>query len=343
MASTPLSYGVAATSRSEPILPREHAAKLAANARKHRTAAEDLGDFVSLCEPPSGARSALGDPWEASDSEGRTVVWCPSRRYQGASPLLQLHEDLLDFREAYRPTSKEHDLRDGLVKRVGDLVEQLWSGASVRVFGSFSTGLYLPESDIDLVCVGTGLEDASKQERGRALHCFAEALRAASWRHTQLEVIDKAKVPIAKFVDVSTGISVDVCIETRDGLISSSLARKASAQFPEYNVLVLVLKRFLHERGLHDTFSGGVGSYLLQLMVICAMQHPLSMRASSRGNMGLSLLHFLELFGLRLNYERVGIIISNGGRRAYMIFLLWAGAGWEWMAPWVGLWMGSCG
>ena len=33
-------------------------------------------------------------------------------------------------------------------------------------------------------------------------------------------------------------------------------------------VLVLVLKRFLHDRGLHDTFSGGVGSFLLQLMVI---------------------------------------------------------------------------
>eukprot|EP00966_Prymnesium_polylepis_P234756 5430160-Prymnesium_polylepis.1 len=138
-------------------------------------------------------------------------------------------------------------MRDELIERVGALVGQVWPGASVRVFGSFSTGLYLPESDIDLVCVGTGLEDASKSVRGAALHRFAAALRAAPWSHAQLEVVDKAKVPIIKFVDGATAVAVDVCIETRDGLISSSLARKANGQFPAYKVLVLVLKRFLHE------------------------------------------------------------------------------------------------
>ena len=43
------------------------------------------------------------------------------------------------------------------MRRMGALVGAVWPGASVRVFGSFDTGLYLPESDVDLVVVGTGL------------------------------------------------------------------------------------------------------------------------------------------------------------------------------------------
>ncbi len=48
------------------------------------------------------------------------------------------------------------------------------------------------------MCVGTGLQDAPKQARGKALHAFAVALRAAAWPHYQLEVIDKAKVDCNK-------------------------------------------------------------------------------------------------------------------------------------------------
>ena len=32
-----------------------------------------------------------------------------------------------------------------------------------------------------------------------------------------------------------------------------------------------------------------------------------------RGNLGTALLHFLEVFGLRFNYDRVGICLTNGG------------------------------
>ena len=63
-----------------------------------------------------------------------------------------------------------------------------------------------------------------------------------------MEVVDKAKVPIVKFVDGTTGVAVDIAEEL--SLESSALARKVSAQFPAYGVLVLFLKRFLNTRGL---------------------------------------------------------------------------------------------
>ena len=44
--------------------------------------------------------------------------------------------------------------------------------------------------------------------------------------------------------------------------------------FPAFRYIVFVLKRWLRLRGLHDTFRGGVGSFLLQLLVVSNLQHP---------------------------------------------------------------------
>lgn len=309
-----MAYGLPAPPPRAQPLKRRDRPLLPLSSPPPRSSVAELGEFVSLSDATASDAPAsfLNDPWDETPPPPSS---CSStRRYHGPSPMLHLHEDLLDFYEAYRPTPPEAEARSALVTRLSSLVASIWPQASIKVFGSYSTGLYLPQSDIDLVCVGTGTEQASKQERVNALHAFANALRHASWTSSSLEVIERAKVPIVKFVDGPSGVAVDVCIETRDGLVSSSLTKKAARQFPAYKVLVLVLKRFLHERGLHDTFSGGVGSFLLQLMVICSMQHPPSLQSWERGNLGCCLLHFLELFGLRFNYERVGIALDNGGR-----------------------------
>ena len=45
---------------------------------------------------------------------------------------------------------------------------------------------------------------------------------------------------------------------------------------------VLVLKYFLQQRNLNVTFKGGVGSFLLQLMVIASIQHHAKVRQHAR-------------------------------------------------------------
>ena len=288
----------------------------------------ELGDFLSFSEAPiiqPLPPLPLPLPVAPTAKAPMSSTWSASRRYSGNTGLLLLHEELLDFMHAFKPTVEEQSSRRRLVKRVQAAVRTVWSDASVRPFGSFDTGLYLPESDIDLVCLGTPAEawrhnssKEAKQQKGKLLHKLARALREADWPVEDLEVVDKAKVPIVKFVDGTTGVAVDICLEERSGLESSALARKASAQFPAYRVLVLFLKRFLNTRGLHDTFSGGVGSYLLGLMTVSSLQHP--PRGSSthdraiEGNLGSVLLHFFELFGLRFNYEVCGVSVRDGGR-----------------------------
>jgi non-canonical poly(A) RNA polymerase PAPD5/7 len=273
-----------------------------------------LDDFVPFGEvgpepedEPQAAATAGAVAAAASD-----LCWSPGSVYGGDSVLLTLHEDVMDFWQAFQPTQQEAEARAELLVRIRILVEELWPGAEVKPFGSYATGLYLPSSDVDIVVFGMGLE--TKPSRVAGLEQLAQRLEAAEWRVTELEVIGKAKVPIVKFIDVRSGVHVDICLEVRDGIQSSNLARKASTQFPAFKYLVLVLKRWLAQRGLADTYHGGVGSFLLQLLVIAALQHPPSSPDRLKGSLGGLLLHFFEVFGLRFNYIRCGISITQGGR-----------------------------
>ena len=73
-------------------------------------------------------------------------------------------------------------------------------------------------------------------------------------------------------MDKATSISVDVSFDTTSGLDSVEFISQALRKMPTFRPLLLVLKYFLYSRGLSETFMGGIGSYLLQLMIISHIQ-----------------------------------------------------------------------
>ena len=303
----PLSFGIPETpeayaqrtSRAE-LIPKRAAAP-----KPPPADLSDLGGFVPFGEPEA---SPDDDEEEAADAG-----WTSERVYAGESALLSLHEDIIDFWCAFQPTPREAAARTELLERLRELATSVWPEAEVTPFGSYATGLFLPSSDVDVVVLGVGLE--SKAQRVAGLHRLADQMDLSRWQVENLEVIDKAKVPIVKFFDTQSGIHVDICIEVRDGITSSRLAKKAAQQFPAFKYLVLVLKRWLSQRGLGDTYHGGIGSFLLQLLVISSLQHPpTGGPAELRGNLGSMLLHFFEVYGLRFNYAKSGISIVQRGR-----------------------------
>jgi DNA polymerase sigma len=55
-----------------------------------------------------------------------------------------LHEEIEDFYNYMCTTVEEHELRVNVVRRIEKVVLSLWQDATVEIFGSFRTGLYLP-------------------------------------------------------------------------------------------------------------------------------------------------------------------------------------------------------
>lgn len=121
-----------------------------------------------------------------------------------------------------KPRPEEKYARDLFIKQVFGVVYKVCGETSKpTVFGSFSSGLYLPTSDIDVVILHS--------ERKKPIHPLAKELRKQPFIKN-LIVISKARVPLIKFEDKSTGIQMDVSFDLDNGpqntLIVKNLLRE---------------------------------------------------------------------------------------------------------------------
>lgn len=90
-----------------------------------------------------------------------------------------------------------------------------------------------------------------------------------------MEVIAKARVPIIKFREAETGINVDICFDQESASESVTQITDMIDTYPVIRPLMLVLKYFLLQRAQHETYHGGVGSFML----LCMLQFVVLQRA----------------------------------------------------------------
>ena len=181
----------------------------------------------------------------AMNAEG-TPPWWP----QGASktlsrmrsPLLRLHQEIVDFCRFTEPTAAEAAARAAAVARVRAVVTSIWPGAQLAVFGSFATGLYLPTSDIDAVILDSRCGDPGNGLRALAL---ALARRGAA---RKIALIAKARIPIVKFEESASGFLFDISFDVANGPAAAEWMREQMAALPPLRPLSLVLKAFLQQR-----------------------------------------------------------------------------------------------
>ncbi|KAK9822646.1 hypothetical protein WJX81_003349 [Elliptochloris bilobata] len=279
------------------------------------TSLQTVEEFISLGSPTRPAPKAaveLAAAGEEPSTSGRPALpWTQaSRRIQ--SPLLRLHNEVVEFERFLAPTAEEAAGRAAAVQRISAVVQTIWPSASVQVFGSFATGLYLPTSDLDVVVVGSGCDDVRS-----ALKALANSLVRRSMA-TNIQIIAKAKVPIIKFTEVESGFNFDVSLDVANGPEAAEIVSKLMIALPPMKPLVLVLKMFLQQRQLNEVYSGGIGSYALLVMVAAfLLLHPSRLDEAApnaaEANLGILLLDFYRLYGRSLNAAEVGVSCRRGG------------------------------
>ncbi|XP_056254782.1 terminal nucleotidyltransferase 4A isoform X2 [Seriola aureovittata] len=234
-------------------------------------------------------------------------TWTPWKTRKYNPGVMGLHEEVMDFYNFMSPRPEEAAMRKEVVNRIEMIIKELWPTADVQIFGSFSTGLYLPTSDIDLVVFGKW-ERPPLQELEQALrkHNVAEPF--------SIKVLDKATVPIIKLTDQETEVKVDISFNVETGVKAASFIKDYVKKYPVLPYLIFVLKQFLLQRDLNEVFTGGISSYSLILMVISFLQlHPRIDARNPNENLGVLLIEFFELYGRHFNYLKTGIRIKNGG------------------------------
>uniref|UniRef100_A0A8C5M8N6 Terminal nucleotidyltransferase 4A n=1 Tax=Leptobrachium leishanense TaxID=445787 RepID=A0A8C5M8N6_9ANUR len=268
--------------------------------RKRENKASTYGMNYLLAEGTVGVLPGLDSkPYSpyASGTPWKTKNYSPD--------LKGLHEEIVDFYGFMSPRPEEAAMRSDVVQRIETVIKALWPSADVQIFGSFSTGLYLPTSDIDLVVFG-------KWER-LPLQLLEQALRKQGVAE-KIIVLDKATVPIIKLTDQLTDVKVDISFNVKTGVKAAQFIKDCIKEYCLLPYLILVLKQFLLQRDLNEVFTGGISSYSLILMAISFLQlHPRIDARSANENLGMLLVEFFELYGRNFNYVKTGIRVRNGG------------------------------
>ncbi|XP_068616238.1 terminal nucleotidyltransferase 4A-like [Brachionichthys hirsutus] len=253
----------------------------------------------------SSGRRRPGNRADAFRSRDSSCSLWKTRRY---SPGVNgLHEEIVDFFNFISPRPEEEAMRRGVVSRIEGVIKDLWPTARVEIFGSFSTGLYLPTSDIDLVVFGKWIHPPLQE--------LEQALKRDNVAGSYpIKVLDKATVPIIKLTDQETEVKVDISFNVETAVKAAQLIKSYLKKYTVLPPLIFVLKQFLLQRDLNEVFTGGISSYSLILMAISFLQlHPRIDTRRSNINLGFLLIEFFELYGRHFNYMKTAIRVKNGG------------------------------
>ncbi|KAG0236805.1 hypothetical protein BGW42_002673 [Actinomortierella wolfii] len=264
----------------------------------------------------SKRKRGTADDDSGSDTEGATgpppnCPWMGHRRYSRMKNVpVMLTQELKDFVAYISPTREEHQVRKYVFMRIERTVKQLWPEASLHIFGSYETMLYLPSSDLDVV-VKFPWTYATKHLMELARRLRSD--RVASW----LQSIAKARVPIIKMRESITDLAVDISFNIDNGVQSAIMVKRFMEAAPGLKPLTMLVKHFLMLKDFNEPYIGGLGSYTTMIMILSFLQQHDKVRTGEidpNENLGPLLIEFFELYGFKFNYERVGISVVGRGR-----------------------------
>jgi predicted nucleotidyltransferase len=105
------------------------------------------------------------------------LPWYHANRRIGSASL-RLHNEIVELTQLLRPTREEDAQRMEAHKLLADVVQDVFPGCTLEIFGSFATGLHLPTSDVDCVILNSNL---SESQVPTALQGLGRKLQKQNW------------------------------------------------------------------------------------------------------------------------------------------------------------------
>ena len=137
--------------------------------------------------------------------------------------------------------------------------------------------------------------------------------------YDSINVIRSAKVPLIKLVEKSTNLNFDLSFNKLDGVNQLKAVQKALDYFPEMKHMLMILKCFLKQRDLNETYTGGIGSFLLFCLILTYLREVRReyMENGLEEEVSKLLLseHLLKFLDFYANFDIANkqIIIAEGG------------------------------
>lgn len=131
--------------------------------------------FSDITRTPAEAGGAA----EAAKTEWRNheLPWYAANTRIG-SPALRLHNEIVELTHLLQPTATEDAQRREAHALLAAVVQEVFPGCTLEIFGSFATGLHLPTSDVDTVILESAVPDG---QVALALRGLGRKLQPLSW------------------------------------------------------------------------------------------------------------------------------------------------------------------
>ncbi|KAJ3092603.1 Non-canonical poly(A) RNA polymerase papd5 [Quaeritorhiza haematococci] len=233
--------------------------------------------------------------------------------------LKNLTEEIKQFVCDQELRKEERCWREYIRTRTAKLIkEEFGEAVKILCFGSSYTGLAIPQSDIDLVCVineaddgGTASEpsDSMKQSKNvEYLRRIQAVLQRSSLPHLEsIKLVSKAYVPVLKFDEKYTRIRVDITMNNTHGRTSSAKIREWMQEYPLLRPMVVLMKHYLWQRSWSEVYTGGIGGYLLINLVVYFLQKHTERVPDEEIRLGHLFYSFLGFYGKHFNYDTYAI------------------------------------
>ena len=233
--------------------------------------------------------------------------------------MLKLHYEILDFYDFIQLNKEEKELRENTFNDIKNIIEKNFKEYNCKLYGSFRTGLSLPDSDIDILILPKD-EKKTDNIESEILHKKLKEIYnilAMKDLFSQLELI-KAKVPIIRCIYKETNVQIDISLFRKDGVLAVETIEKINKVYPEIKPLMLLIKYALKQRQLNKIYKGGVSSFIIFSLIFYYLSD--FKKKKSIGNkesnkiitLGDLLLGFLSFYGYEFKYDKYKISIRNG-------------------------------
>lgn len=128
--------------------------------------------------------------------------------------------------------------------------------------------------------------------------------------YCEVDYIRKSKVPLIKFIKTEGWIQFDISVNKEDGIKQLAEVRKMVDCFPEFRYLAIILKCTLKVRNLGETYSGGLGSFLLFCMLLVYLRE---MQAKGRYyTLSEHVLRFMEYYSITNDWSKKRVYSASG-------------------------------
>ena len=231
----------------------------------------------------------------------------------------QLHNLIINFeKKTYQKIISLHEIKyKSLVLLCQKIKNHFKCGISIFIYGSYSTGIQLEESDIDISVQlipnsdNNNKNNINQKTISELINELNEYLSNCQ-EFKYLFPIVNTKIPILKMkivLENNIETKIDLTFNLKNTIATINYYNNTIKRYPQIKPLTLLIKYLVKKNKLGSVFEGGFSSHSIFIMIASNIRVLLKNKSSL--NLGDLLNSFLHFFGKVFNYTNTTIDLMN--------------------------------